>query len=47
MCSARCWAFEIMEFSIHRPSADVLREDIKLPGIINAYQDEYLPWRKK
>ena len=31
---------EITEFSIHRPSADVLRENIKFPGIINAYQDE-------
>ena len=33
--------FEITEFSIHRPSADVLRENIKFPGIINAYQDEF------
>ena len=36
-----------MEFSIHRPSADVLREDIKLPGIINAYQDEYFTFAEK
>ena len=33
--------FEITEFSIHRPSADVLRENIVFPGIINAYQDEF------
>lgn len=33
--------FEITEFSVHRPSPDVLREDIKLPGILNAYQDEF------
>lgn len=33
--------FEITEFSIHRPSADVLRENIMFPGIINAYQDEF------
>ncbi len=33
--------FTIDTFSIHRPSKDVLREDIKLPGIINAYQDEF------
>lgn len=33
--------FEITQFSIHRPSKDILRENIKLPGIINAYQDEY------
>lgn len=41
------FGFEIMEFSIHRPSADVLREDIKLPGIINAYQDEYFTFAEK
>ena len=33
--------FEINTFSIHRPSPDVLAENIKLPGIINAYQDEF------
>lgn len=33
--------FKIDTFSIHRPSKDVLRENIKLPGIINAYQDEF------
>lgn len=33
--------FKIDTFSIHRPSHDVLRENIKLPGIINAYQDEF------
>lgn len=32
---------EITEFSIHRPSPDVLRENIKLPGILNAYQDDF------
>lgn len=35
------FGFEIDTFSIHRPSKDVLRENIKLPGIINAYQDEF------
>jgi hypothetical protein len=30
---------EINSFSIHRPTADVLRGKIKLPGIINAYDD--------
>lgn len=35
------FGFEIKEFSIHRPSKDVLRENIKLEGIINAYQDEF------
>ncbi|MCM1086921.1 MAG: hypothetical protein NC419_02115 [Muribaculaceae bacterium] len=35
------FGFEIKEFSIHRPSKDVLRENIKLEGIINAYQDDF------
>ena len=35
------FGFSIDTFSIHRPSKDVLRENIKLPGIINAYQDEF------
>lgn len=35
------FGFTIDTFSIHRPSRDVLRENIKLPGIINAYQDEF------
>lgn len=35
------FGFTIDIFSIHRPSKDVLRENIKLPGIINAYQDEF------
>lgn len=35
------FGFEIDTFSIHRPSKDVLRENIKLPGIFNAYQDEF------
>lgn len=33
--------FEISEFSVHRPSPSILAENIKLPGIINAYQDEF------
>ena len=35
------FGFTIDTFSIHRPSKDILRENIKLPGIINAYQDEF------
>ena len=35
------FGFQITQFSVHRPSKDVLRENIKLPGIINAYQDEF------
>ena len=33
--------FEIKQFSIHRPSTDILRANIKIPGIINAYQDDF------
>ena len=32
---------EITEFSVHRPSPSVLRANIKLPGIYNAYQDDF------
>lgn len=39
--------FKIDQFSFHRPSADVLRENIKLPGIINAYQDEFFTFAEK
>ena len=33
--------FDVDTFSVHRPSRDVLAADIKIPDIINAYQDEY------
>ena len=39
--------FEITTFSIHRPSPAVLAENIKLPGIINAYQDEFFTFNPK
>lgn len=32
---------EINSFSIHRPTAEVLRDTIKLPGIINAYDEAF------
>ena len=35
------FGFEVDTFSVHRPSKDILRENIKLPGIINAYQDDF------
>lgn len=35
------FGFKVDIFSIHRPSKDVLRENIKLPGILNAYQDDF------
>lgn len=33
--------FKIDIFSIHRPSKELLKADIKLAHLINAYQDEY------
>ncbi len=39
--------FEIKQFSFHRPSSDVLRENIKLPGIINAYADEFFTFAEE
>lgn len=41
------FGFEITEFSIHRPSKDVLRENIKLEGILNAYQDEFFTFAEQ
>ena len=35
------FGFAITEFSVHRPSRDVLRENIKLDGVLNAYQDDF------
>ncbi len=35
------FGFTVDIFSVHRPSKDVLRENIKLPGILNAYQDDF------
>ncbi|MBQ7615499.1 MAG: hypothetical protein IJU77_10675 [Butyrivibrio sp.] len=39
--------FEITSFSIHRPSPSVLAENIKLNGILNAYQDEFFSFDPK
>lgn len=41
------FGFPITQFSVHRPSADILRENIKLPGILNAYQDEFFTFADK
>lgn len=41
------FGFEIDTFSIHRPSRDVLRENIKLLGKINAYQDEFFTFAEQ
>lgn len=36
--------FDVDTFSIHRPSNDVLAADIKIDGIINAYEDEFFTY---
>lgn len=41
------FGFPITEFSVHRPSKDVLRENIKLDGVLNAYQDEFFTFADK
>ncbi|MDD2969857.1 MAG: hypothetical protein PHT21_09870 [Lachnospiraceae bacterium] len=33
--------FDIETFSVHRPSKEILRANIKLNGIINAYEDHF------
>lgn len=35
------FGIEIKDFSVHRPPVEILAENIKLPNIINAYQDEF------
>lgn len=37
----------ITEFSIHRPTAELLRANYKLPGILNAYQDEFFSFAEQ
>lgn len=39
--------FKIDTFSVHRPSKDILRENIKLPGILNAYQDDFFTFAEE
>ena len=41
------FGFKVDTFSVHRPSKDVLRENIKLPGIYNAYQDEFFTFAEE
>lgn len=41
------FGFQITEFSVHRPSKDVLRENIKLDGVLNAYQDDFFTFADK
>lgn len=35
------FGFTVNVFSVHRPSKDILRENIKLTGLLNAYQDDF------
>lgn len=46
MLSEMC-GFKIDTFSVHRPSNDILRENIKLPNILNAYQDEFFTFAEE
>lgn len=46
MLSEMC-GFQIDTFSVHRPSKDILRANIKLPGILNAYQDEFFTFAEE
>ena len=39
--------FEVNWFSVHRPSKDILAENIKLPNILNAYQDDFFTFDPK
>ncbi len=39
--------FKVDAFSVHRPSKDILRENIKLPGILNAYQDDFFTFAEE
>lgn len=38
------FGFEIRQFSIHRPTREVLRANIRIPGLLNAYQDEFFTY---
>ncbi|MCL2253404.1 MAG: hypothetical protein FWC09_03090 [Lachnospiraceae bacterium] len=38
------FGFEINQFSIHRPGQSILQANIKFPGIINAYQDDFFTY---
>lgn len=39
--------FEVKWFSIHRPSPDVLAENIRIPGLLNAYQNDFFSFDPK
>lgn len=39
------FGFSVDTFSVHRPSKDILAENIKLSGKLNAYQDEFFTFK--
>ena len=39
--------FTIDAFSIHRPSKEILRENIVIPGIINAYDKKFFTYKEE
>ena len=41
------FGFSVDTFSVHRPSQDVLAENIKLPGKLNAYQNEFFTFAEE
>ena len=41
------FGFEIKDFSIHRPSPDALRADMKFNKLLNAYQDDFFTFADK
>jgi len=41
---SRMLGFEIDTFSVHRPSKEILKANIKMDGIINAYEDHFFTY---
>ena len=39
--------FEIETFSVHRPTKEILKANIKLDGIINAYEDHFFSFAER
>ena len=39
--------FDITSFSVHRPTKEILRENICLPNVINAYQSEFFTFAEE
>ncbi len=41
------FGFSVDTFSVHRPSQDVLAENVKIPGKLNAYQNEFFTFAEE